>query len=88
MDGNNIIDELKKEVASLREENEALKIQLDKYKNVHKPYYEKNKEMVNDKAKERLKKMKEENPYKLKEINRKAYLKRKEKLKNIENEII
>lgn len=88
MEGNNIIDELKKLVALLREENEVLKIQLDKYKNVHKPYYEKNKEMVNDKAKERLKKMKEENPEKLKEINRKAYLKRKEKLKNIENEII
>ena len=35
---------------------------------------------MNEKAKERLKKIGKEDPDKLKEINRKAYLKRKEKL--------
>ena len=38
------------------------------------------KEIVNQKAKERLKKIAEEDPERLKEINRKAYLKRKEKI--------
>ena len=35
---------------------------------------------MNEKAKERLKKLAEDNPDKLKEINRKSYLKRKAKL--------
>jgi hypothetical protein len=81
MDTNIII--LTKEIALLREENANLKEQLAKYKNMHKPYYEKNKEIVNEKAKLRLKKLSQENPEVLKEINHKAYLKRKEKLKNI-----
>ncbi len=65
----------------LEEENEKLKNQLENYNNSRKSYYEKNKEIVNQKAKDRLKKLAEENPEKLKEINRKAYLKRKERLK-------
>ena len=65
----------------LEQENERLKKQLENYNNLRKSYYEKNKEIVNQKAKNRLKKLAEENPEKLKEINRKAYLKRKEKLK-------
>jgi hypothetical protein len=64
----------------LIEENEKLKKLLENYNNSRKSYYEKNKGIVNQKAKERLKKLAEENPEKLKEINRKAYLKRKEKL--------
>jgi hypothetical protein len=48
----------------------------------HKNYYENNKEIVNEKAKQRLKKIAEENPEKIKEYRRTAYLKRKEKLKN------
>jgi hypothetical protein len=64
----------------LIEENEKLKKLLENYNNSRKSYYEKNKDIVNQKAKERLKKLAEENPEKLKEINRKAYLKRKEKL--------
>ena len=43
-------------------------------------YYERNKEVVNQKARERMKQISQENPEKLKEINRKAYLKRKEKM--------
>jgi hypothetical protein len=73
-------EELIKENALLKEENLKLKLQLENYNNSRKSYYEKNKETVNEKAKQRLKKIAEENPDKLKEINRQAYLKRKEKL--------
>ena len=73
-------EELIKENALLKEENLKLKLQLENYNNSRKYYYEKNKETVNEKAKQRLKKIAEENPDKLKEINRQAYLKRKEKL--------
>jgi len=66
----------------LEEENEKLKNQLENYNNPRKSYYEKNKEIVNQKAKDRLKKLSEENPDKLKEINRRAYLKRREKMKD------
>ena len=71
-----------KENILLKEENEKLKKILENYNNSRKNYYEKNKELVNEKAKERLKKLAQENPDKLKEINRRAYLKRKEKIKN------
>jgi len=81
MDNEDLINKLK----IYEEENTKLKEQLDKYKNLHKPYYEKNKEIVNEKAKERLKKIRKEDPDKLKEINRKAYLKRKEKMKELKN---
>ena len=40
----------------LKEENEKLKKQLENYNNSRKSYYEKNKEIVNAKAKLRLKK--------------------------------
>lgn len=73
-------EELIKENLLLREENEKLKKQLENYNNSRKSYYAKNKDLVNQKAKERLKKLAEDNPEKLKEINKKAYLKRKEKL--------
>lgn len=70
---------LLQEIAKLKEENAKLHKLLENYNNSRKNYYEKNKDLVNQKAKERLKKIAEENPEKLKEINRKAYLKRKEK---------
>ena len=73
-------EELIKENALLKEENLKLKLQLENYNNSRKAYYEKNKEIVNEKSKQRLKKLAEENPDRLKEINRQAYLKRKEKL--------
>lgn len=72
--------ELLNKIKILEEENEKLKKQLENYNNSRKSYYEKNKEIVNQKAKDRLKKIAEENPEKLREINRRAYLKRKEKL--------
>ena len=81
----------------LKEENEELKKRiyeleerLKKYtsgKN-HKKYYEKNKEKVMESGANYLSKLKEENPEKLKEYRRRAYLKRKEKLQKEKIEII
>ena len=62
--------------------NALLKEKLEKYMSQHKNYYENNKEIINEKAKQRLKKLSEENPEKIKEYRRNAYLKRKENLKN------
>jgi hypothetical protein len=76
------------EVKRLQLENNKLKSQLEKYNNSRKYYYEKNKEIINEKAKERLKKISEENPDKIKEYARNAYLKRKEKIKQKEFENI
>lgn len=74
--------ELLTKIKVLEDENMKLKKQLETYNNSRKAYYEKNKEIVNQKAKDRLKKLSEENPDKLKEINRRAYLKRREKMKD------
>ena len=79
------IESMIKEMALLKEENAKLKSQLENYNNSRKSYYEKNKDIVNEKSKQRLKKIAQEDPEKLKEINRQAYLKRKEKLQKIEN---
>lgn len=72
-------EELLAENAILREENEKLKKQLENYNNSRKSYYEKNKDIVKQKAKERLKKIAEENPNKIKEYAKRAYQKQKEK---------
>ena len=79
------VESLLKELIVLKEENAKLKSQLENYNNSRKSYYEKNKEIVNEKSKQRLKKIANEDPEKLREINRQAYLKRKEKLQKIEN---
>ena len=81
------IEELLKEIDMLKEENTKLKSQLESYNNSRKSYYEKNKEIVNEKSKQRLKKIAQENPHKLKEINRHAYLKRKEKINKLNENI-
>jgi hypothetical protein len=73
-------EELIKENLLLREENEKLKKQLETYNASRKSYYEKNKDLVNQKAKERLKKIAQENPDKIKEYAKKAYLNKKTKL--------
>ena len=79
------MEELLQEIAMLKEENAKLKSQLENYNNSRKAYYEKNKDVVNEKAKERLKKLAQENPDKIKEYAKRAYLKRKEKLKQKED---
>ena len=86
------IDNIKKENEDLKEQlfllkkvNEELREHLKKYTNGenNKRYYEKNKEKVKQQGAEYLKKLSEENPEKLKEYRRNAYLKRKEKIQNI-----
>lgn len=80
------------EITNLVAENEKLKNeiielkeQLKKYTygNTHKRYYEKNKEKVKEGGANYLKKLKEENPEKLKEYRRTAYLNKKNKLKEV-----
>ena len=80
-------EELLLEIKTLRVENDKLKKQLENYNNSRKSYYEKNKEIVKEKAKQRLKNVSEENPEKIKEYAKKAYQKQKEKKKqkDIEN---
>jgi hypothetical protein len=79
------------DIETLIKENNELKIlvnelqeKLKKYSNppAHQVFYEKNKQKIIQQSNERLKKLKETNPEKLKEYRQKAYLKRKEKLKN------
>jgi len=88
----NNIDELIQENQSLKIKNQELEHKLQKYTNSegHKRYYEKNKDIVKEKGKSYLHKLKEENPDKLKEYRRTAYLNRKLKLQNttIENSSI
>lgn len=76
------IEQILKENEELKQENSLLKEKLEKYMYQHKKYYESNKDVVIEKAKERLKKLTEVNPEKIKEYRRNAYLKRKDKLKN------
>ena len=82
------IEDILIENEKLKAENIELKHQLETYSKPQRSYYERNKEFVNQKAKDRMKKISQENPDKLKEINRKAYLKRKEKLSVNQNENI
>ena len=79
------------DIEAILEENKKLKLlveelqeKLRKYTNppAHQAFYEKNKEKIIKESSERLKKIAENNPEKLKEYRRTAYLKRKEKLKN------
>jgi predicted MPP superfamily phosphohydrolase len=78
------IDHLKQENEELKKRVTELEEKLKKYTNGdnHKRYYEKNKEKVKEAGLNYLQKLKEENPEKLKEYRRKAYLKRKEKVKH------
>ena len=78
------IEAIIKENQELKSLVSELQEKLKKYTNppAHQVFYEKNKEKIIKESNERLKKMKETNPDKLKEYRHKAYLKRKEKLKN------
>jgi hypothetical protein len=81
-------EEIKHKLFLLEQENQELKEHLKKYTNGdnNKRYYEKNKEKVKEQGANYLKKLAEENPEKLREYRRNAYLKRKEKLQNMNNE--
>jgi len=82
------IDDIIEENKHLKAKNSELEEKLKKYTNSigHKKYYENNKKIVMEKGAKCLQKLKEDNPEKLKEYRRKAYLNRKEKLKNLEKE--
>jgi hypothetical protein len=75
------MEELYQENQRLRLRIQELEDKLRKYTNSegHKRYYEKNKEKVIANASSYLKRLAEENPEKLKEYRKRAYLNRKEK---------
>ncbi len=77
------INKLKLEIEELKNRNNELEEKLKSYTNPtrNKKYYEKNSEIVKEKAKKYMKKIKETNPEKLKEWRHQAYLNRKAKLK-------
>jgi hypothetical protein len=81
----NNINEIIQENQVLKIKNQELESKLQKYTNSkgHKRYYEKNKDIVKEKGKTYLHKLKEENPEKLKEYRRTAYLNRKSKIQNM-----
>jgi len=74
--------DLIKENELLKNEIQKLKEIIEDYNSSKKKYYENNKENIVKKASDRLKKLATDNPDKLKEYRRTAYLKRKEKLKS------
>ena len=77
------IDKLKFEIEQLKNKNNELEEKLKLYTNPtrNKRYYEKNSDIVKEKAKKYMDKIKETNPEKLKEWRHQAYLNRKKKLK-------
>ena len=72
----------------LKKKNVELEEKLKTYTNTerNKKYYEKNSEKVKVKAKTYMEKMKTENPEKLKEWRHTAYINRKNKLENVNND--
>ena len=84
------LNQLKIEIENLKLKNKELEDKLKSYTNPtrNKRYYEKNNNIVKEKAKNYMEKIKETNPEKLKIWRHNAYLKRKEKLKEQNNEII
>ena len=78
-DINDQLEKLKKENEEYKNKIKVLEDKLKKYTNTdrHKRYYEKNKEKIKQNAKKYMERMKTENPDKLKEWRRNAYLKRK-----------
>ena len=79
---NEEIDKLKLEIEEFKNKNNELEEKLKSYTNPtrNKKYYEKNSELVKEKAKKYMEKIKETNPEKLKEWRHQAYLNRKAKL--------
>jgi hypothetical protein len=78
-------NKLKKDYDDLINKNKELEEKLKSYtsNHRHKKYYENNTEIVKERAKKYMDKVKESNPEKLKEWRHNAYIKRKEKNKLI-----
>ena len=72
------MENLQTEIEALKQKNKELEEKLKKYTNGenHKRYYEKNKDKIKEQGSNNLKKLKEENPEKLKGYRRTYYLKR------------
>ena len=83
MNSNDEVSELKLKLEKMEKYVKELEDNLKKYtnNNRHLKYYENNKEVVKERTKNYVEKLKNENPDKLKEWRRNYYLKRKEKLK-------
>ena len=83
------IIKLKLEIEELKNKNLILEEKLKSYTNNHrhKKYYDNNAEVVIQRAKKYMDKIKETNPEKIKEWRHTAYLNRKEKLKQSNEEI-
>lgn len=83
MNSNDEIMELKQKLEKREKYIVELEENLKKYtnNNRHLKYYENNKDVVKERNKNYVDKLKNENPEKLKEWRRTYYLKRKEKLK-------
>jgi hypothetical protein len=79
--GDNSVADLHNIINALQLKIEDLEVRLKKYTNGenHKRYYEKNKTKIKESGSLYLQKLKEENPEKIKEYSRKAYLKKKQK---------
>jgi cell division septum initiation protein DivIVA len=80
-------NKLKTEIEKIKDENKELTERLKKYTNSMRQlkYYNNNKEIVKEKAKSYIKKITEENPEKIKEWRHTAYLNRKAKLQQQNN---
>jgi hypothetical protein len=84
MNSTDEISEMKQKIEKMEIYIKELEEHLKKYtnNNRHIKYYENNKEVVKERTKKYMKKMKAENPEKLKEWRRNYYLKKKEQLKS------
>ncbi len=87
---NDELNKLKLEIEELKNKNNELEEKLKLYTNPsrNKKYYEKNSDVVKEKAKNYMEKIKKTNPEKLKEWRHNAYLNRKAKLKAQQENII
>jgi hypothetical protein len=83
MNSTDEINALKEKIGKMEKYIMELEEHLKKYtnNNRHLKYYENNKEVVKERTKNYVEKLKTENPEKLKEWRRNYYLKRKEKKK-------
>ena len=74
-------EDLINEINNLRSQVETLKGRIEKYTNsdIHKKYYANNKEKVKQNARRYIERLKTENPDKLKEYRKTAYINRKQK---------
>jgi hypothetical protein len=77
------MENINNELEELRRKNQELEEKLKSYTNTnsHKKYYEKNKEIIKERSKKFMRKVKEDDPAKLKEWRHNAYIKRKERIK-------